>query len=1254
MPSLLLTQCLLDHKVFQTLLKKCDLSQFSKPIRADELRTVLAELISERHSGPEEKARLNALLTDSYMADLIAFLVSLEEPISADTQKTIVTNINRDLQAGEAACHIKQADTSFIRTYLAILPFVKQVAENEEGTQQKDALAYKLAALFKDEESVVQYLEHFTKKYKGERPLHDATLFNLPSFDKMAPSMQEAWHRLAKKYLGSTRRYDVRFIELLNFADKLTALKAALPSSIKDFQMILLSLKDKSADSLSRIDRVMNGIEEKAKQDYKRAEEKAVLKALGKLKKEASDTDKKHARENAIIAFQTGPSSGLIKGIYKQYIASLDTFSLEQLTMLTQFCGYERATEYPDAADILLKMKVPELFFNQYLDLLKKSPPQSSDNLLPPVCIDGADVGCEGFYLVKLSANDPKSAFLGYPTGCCQSIGSLGATCAVYGVTEKNSGFYVLCRGRPPDGLKEKMLAAKKAGRPLDTTHLISSKSIVAQSWVWRTYENARLGYSNVAVLDNIEASQNLGIKNIPKLFRLYMLLSKELIQESKEAHPIESVYIGIQSGVRGLGYQAVDEPEHLSTKVSDRLLIEDDSSDREPDVVASAEVYRGYSDAEDQYVILEKKHPVFLALLSDETFEKGLAMLKAHEADSMFFAEVCCFLPSLRIDEAKKIVSIIKAKKVELCISFFNFLSSPDLLQIMLEELLDLLDFDAVNALDQNDDTFMHAAFIYQDTFRILLSLLPTSVFFNAISKGNHKGESVLHRACENLELMTLMLSRLSSENKIKALKLVARSSIRSQRSRLSVFRVLFKFPRNLEEIFTSLLPDEQLSILKDVDSRGNTAWHHLIKKDDALRGILSVLSDEQILSLFDLRNRYDEIALHHAAIVPDSFKLLLNYCPKGRHFDWSMAENKAGETVLFLASKNTVSLQYLFSFFSATEKAKALSMKNKKGQGLFHVSAKNAETVAYLLSLYDSKDEALTAICSEDDEGKTALHYTENSTESLTLLLSVIAPDDQEVAVMHESREGVSVLDKSIAYPKSLQKILSVIKPENRFSAVTRWKSAHRSENCCSRSMAHSESLAVIMSSLREENRLKALTIRTGSGQTPLETVGQYPDSFEVIIPLIPDKQRYRVLRVVSENWMNKNINYQGLSEKTGSPLLKLIADVLGLNKIMSLEKPGFFSASSLDKAEHISFYQLCSSGDVVDSYQMVFTFLSAEPRDRHYKTRLLNRLVLSAKGDVAESCSDKLAFLERTWQKQGVLQNHDTLSPKQQAGQ
>lgn len=143
---------------------------------------------------------------------------------------------------------------------------------------------------------------------------------------------------------------------------------------------------------------------------------------------------------------------------------------------------YVRVMQQLTKAGILEHQAIPYFFLA----------PCDSD-AIPNVFIRGSDILTNSsYYLKKLDSSDPRAAYLGNLTDCCQSIDhDIGRQFTIHGITKPDSGFYVIC---------------KQTG-----TNPSPNDEIVSQAWAWRQNE--------ALVLDSIEAKkENLAgkIKKTP------------------------------------------------------------------------------------------------------------------------------------------------------------------------------------------------------------------------------------------------------------------------------------------------------------------------------------------------------------------------------------------------------------------------------------------------------------------------------------------------------------------------------------------------------------------------------------------------------------------------------------------------------------------------------------------------------------------------------------------------------------------
>lgn len=208
--------------------------------------------------------------------------------------------------------------------------------------------------------------------------------------------------------------------------------------------------------------------------------------------------------------------------------------------------------------------------FDTYLSL--KLNPKLNDSI-PSMRITGADIYIDtAYYLLKLDPLDPRAACLGKITGCCQSLGNIhGESCALYGMTNPDSGFYVICKGK---GNKQSI-----------------DDPIVSMAWAWRNQTGA-------LVLDSMESLEKNAKGQFAKTAftneEVWINLYGELARQLVTKQGVSKVMIGKGgrtpntmglSGIGTLGEQAFEFPK-------------DD--------------YRGYRDSHQQAVLALSLFPLY------------------------------------------------------------------------------------------------------------------------------------------------------------------------------------------------------------------------------------------------------------------------------------------------------------------------------------------------------------------------------------------------------------------------------------------------------------------------------------------------------------------------------------------------------------------------------------------------------------------------------------------------------------------
>lgn len=255
-------------------------------------------------------------------------------------------------------------------------------------------------------------------------------------------------------------------------------------------------------------------------------QQSGVVTQLSELRKvEAKLLGLLHGR---VVDGVTMPCSEAVKDAMqatKVQISQLDVVtentSLQQLQRISGLVTYRRSSDAPDVAVLFAKYKVPEVAFNEYIDL----DTLNAGTNIPDISVDGGEIGYPGYYFMKLPATDSRAAILGCMTHCCQSIHAEGRPYVLFGLQSPNAGFYVLCKG--------------------NVKHPSANDTICAQSFVWRAH-----GCLNNDVPRNVESFVFDSIEYLPSYndassLTMIKAFYDALAHKMVELTPVEFVGVG-------------------------------------------------------------------------------------------------------------------------------------------------------------------------------------------------------------------------------------------------------------------------------------------------------------------------------------------------------------------------------------------------------------------------------------------------------------------------------------------------------------------------------------------------------------------------------------------------------------------------------------------------------------------------------------------------------------------------------------
>lgn len=186
-------------------------------------------------------------------------------------------------------------------------------------------------------------------------------------------------------------------------------------------------------------------------------------------------------------------------------------------------CFREKHGLKPKDAELLFPLNIgPDALIK--FKKLKQKNQAINDEILPAIVVAG-----DGYFICKLSHDDPRGPFLGLSTGCCQHLAGAGSAAAEYGHTQDNACFYVMFKGKPPEK------------RPIDTAEILKTRDIVAQCLAWRNPDEKTIVFDSLEMDSLSQSKDSLERKGSVKA--LFFELAKNLVDDSNSQ--IERVMLG-------------------------------------------------------------------------------------------------------------------------------------------------------------------------------------------------------------------------------------------------------------------------------------------------------------------------------------------------------------------------------------------------------------------------------------------------------------------------------------------------------------------------------------------------------------------------------------------------------------------------------------------------------------------------------------------------------------------------------------
>lgn len=469
-----------------------------------------------------------------------------------ETREQIVAKLQKTLSSFSLT---NIENTIKFEDYIKLLSIVRMAYSREKNGVPEEHAA-KLLLAFGNYDAAIAYLKRYQSTFPSRPQLiHDACLFSLP---KEGFSMQ-LWQTLAKRHMPNTdfekiysnahkievyvkdnsakleetarlkvlKNAELRFdeewkkkqsMDHKSLPDLKTYIEQKIQKEGKKIQQVVnkklshLLIQKLRQSGQIKSENKLSPEELQILKSYQASEEAANLKEeiikqitdewKINLEKEYQSLTQNNICKKDYIQSRMKEEKAIIEGNINDAIKNLLSEHTSILILLDYMAhtSYKRSSENEFAAALFFEHGIPEEEFEKYLNLKP-----SEESNIPDIFIDGDTIGYPGFYLKKLSSKDPRAAILGKMTSCCQSLGDAGEKCTIHGITNKESGFYVLCQ--------------RKGDKPSD------NDPIFAETWVWN-------GNNRRIVFDSIESQIDFRKRNEGMVTDFFAFLAYKMTYE--------------------------------------------------------------------------------------------------------------------------------------------------------------------------------------------------------------------------------------------------------------------------------------------------------------------------------------------------------------------------------------------------------------------------------------------------------------------------------------------------------------------------------------------------------------------------------------------------------------------------------------------------------------------------------------------------------------------------------------------------
>ena len=293
----------------------------------------------------------------------------------------------------------------------------------------------------------------------------------------------------------------------------------------------------------------------------------------------------------------------------------------------------------------------------------------------------------------------------------------------------------------------------------------------------------------------------------------------------------------------------------------------------------------------------------------------------------------------------------------------------------------------------------------------KLLNSILALSNYTDrraALMKQDNSGQTILHQATCNHNIIIALLNLLSAQDKLIALNTTdnnGRTVLHCvSYNRDSIQAILTCYPDNQAKLKAAMRPDHA----------GNIVFLDACKswmEQETFKGVLDSFSDDKAkLDVVMAQDKNGTAILHLAGRT--NLNIILNSFSDKKDIQKILnVRGRNGNTVLHVAANRDYCIRYLLVFFPNNKaKLDAVKETNDYGTTVLHLAASNTNNREHraqrvlnqILALYPDRASQLEAISKKNTDGKTVLHYAIGNVAAMSILLALYQNDEDRLAAL------------------------------------------------------------------------------------------------------------------------------------------------------------------------------------------------------------------------------------------------------------